>query len=147
MSPEQQQTSPEESKHRPFLENFEAAPFWENLKEHRLTVQRCNACGRFRFPPQVLCPACHSLQSDWVPLSGKGKIYSYVIYHRAWQPYLKDRVPYAVALIELQEGVRMWSNIVGCSIDEIHVEMPVEVLYEDNEGYTLPKFKPRAGQS
>ncbi len=131
------------SKNQPFLEEIEAKPFWANLREHRLTAQRCTACGKFfSFPPQALCPHCLSSEYEWVALSGKGKVYSYVTYHRAWRPDYQDKVPYDVSLIELDEGVRMVSNVIDCPPDDVRIGMPVEVVYEDFEEYTLPKFRP-----
>lgn len=130
-------------RNQPFLEEIEAKPFWASLKEHQLTAQRCSACGSyFRFPPQALCPSCLASDYDWVPLSGKGKVYSFVTYHRAWHPAYQDKVPYNVSLIETDEGVRMVSNVVNCRPEEVFIGMPVEVVYEDFGEYTLPKFRP-----
>ena len=78
----------------------------------------------------------------WVSLSGKGIVYSHVTYHRAWHPAYQDKVPYNVSLIETDEGVRMVSNVVNCRPEEVFIGMPVEVVYEDFEDYTLPKFRP-----
>lgn len=127
---------------QPFLDDPEAKPFWENAVEHRLVAQRCNTCGRSRFPPQALCPHCLGSEYQWATLSGKGSVYSYVTFARAWHPAWNDKVPYNVSLIELEEGIRMWSNVTGCPPDQVHVEMPVEVIFEDMDGYTLPKFRP-----
>jgi hypothetical protein len=130
------------TRNQPFFEEIEAKPFWANLKEHHITAQRCSGCGRFRFPPQALCPACLAGESEWVQLSGKGKVYSHVTYNRAWHPYYRDKVPYNVSLIETDEGVRMVSNVVGCRPEEVTIGMPVEVVYEDMGDYVLPKFRP-----
>ncbi|MFQ5988193.1 MAG: Zn-ribbon domain-containing OB-fold protein, partial [Dehalococcoidia bacterium] len=81
-------------RNQPFLEEIEARPFWANLKEHRLTVQRCSECSRFRHPPQALCASCLASEFEWVPLSGKGKVYSHVTYCRAWHPAYQDKIPY-----------------------------------------------------
>lgn len=130
-------------RNQPFLEEIEAKPFWANLKKHQLTAQHCSACGNFfRFPPQALCPRCLSSDYKWVSLSGKGIVYSHVTYRRAWHPAYQDKVPYNVSLIETDEGVRMVSNVVDCRPEEVFIGMPVEVLYEDFEDYTLPKFRP-----
>jgi uncharacterized OB-fold protein len=128
---------------RPFLEELEAKPFWANLREHRLTAQRCKDCGKFfTFPPQGSCPHCLSSNYDWVALSGKGRVYSFVTYHRAWHPAYQDKIPYNVSLIDLDEGPRLVSNVVGCKHDEVKVGMPVEIVYDDREEYTLPQFRP-----
>ena len=79
----------------------------------------------------------------WVAPSGKGKVHSFVVYHRAYHPSLADAVPYVVALVELDEGPRMISNIVDCAADEVRCEMPVEVKFESvSENVVLPKFQP-----
>jgi uncharacterized OB-fold protein len=128
---------------RPFLEELEAKPFWANLREHRLTAQRCKGCGKFfTFPPQGSCPHCLSSDYDWVALSGKGRVYSFVTYHRAWHPAYQDKIPYNVSLIDLDGGPRLVSNVVGCKHDEVKVGMPVEIVYDDREEYTLPQFRP-----
>ena len=128
---------------RPFLEELEAKPFWTNLREHKLTAQRCKSCDKFfSFPPQGSCPHCLSPEYDWVTLSGKGKVYSFVTYHRAWHPAYQEKVPYNVSLIDLQEGPRLISNVVGCKHDEVKIGMPVEIVFEDREEYTLPQFRP-----
>ncbi|MBI4283169.1 MAG: Zn-ribbon domain-containing OB-fold protein [Chloroflexi bacterium] len=129
-------------RNQPFLEEIEAKPFWANLKEHRLTAQRCSSCSHFRFPPQALCPKCLSSEFEWAPLSGKGKIYSHVTYRRAWHPAYQDKVPYNVSLVELDEGLRMVSNVIDCEPEKVYVGMTVEVVYEDVGDYTLPKFRP-----
>ena len=126
----------------PLLEEIEAKPFWADLREHRLTCQRCSKCAKFRFPPQAFCPACLASEFEWVPVSGKGKVYSHVTYHRAWHPAYQEKVPYNVSLIDLEEGIRMMSNVVDCKPDEVYVNMAVEVVYEDLADYTLPKFRP-----
>jgi hypothetical protein len=128
---------------RPFLEELEAKPFWASLREHKLTAQRCKACGKFfTFPPQQSCPHCLSSDYEWIALSGSGKVYSFVTYHRAWHPAYQDKTPYNVSLIDLDEGPRLLSNVVGCNHDEVKIGMPVEIVYDDREEYTLPQFRP-----
>lgn len=79
----------------------------------------------------------------WIAASGKGKVHSFVVYHRAYHPSLADAVPYVVALIELDEGPRMISNIVGCAAGEVRCDMPVEVTFENvSDSVVLPKFQP-----
>ena len=132
-------------RNQPFLAEVEAKPFWDNLKEHKLTVQRCNACqAYFTFPPQALCAKCLSSDNEWVPVSGKGTIYSHVTYHRAWHPAYQDQIPYNVSLVDLDEGPRLVSNVVDIPPADVKVGMAVEVIFEDHDEYTLPKFKPSA---
>jgi uncharacterized OB-fold protein len=79
-----------------------------------------------------------------ITASGKGKVFTFAVYHQAHHPAFKDELPYVVAIIELEEGVRFLSNIVECSPEEVRCEMPVEVVWENvTEAFSLPKFKPR----
>lgn len=128
---------------RPFLEELEAKPFWSSMREHKLTAQRCRDCGKlFSYPPQGSCPHCLSPNYEWVPLSGKGKVYSFVTYHRAWHPAYKDKVPYNVSLVDLDEGPRLISNVIDCPPDQAKIGMPVQIVYQDHDEYTLPLFRP-----
>ena len=127
---------------QPYLDEPEAKPFWANLREHKLTEQRCSSCkNMFGFPPQALCPHCLGSDYEWVPLSGKGKIYSHIAYHRAWHPSYQDKIPYNVSLGDLDEGGRLVSNVVDCPPEDVKIGMAVEVTYEDLPEYTLPKFR------
>jgi uncharacterized OB-fold protein len=131
------------AKVKPFLQELEAKPFWSNLREHKLTAQQCNSCGKFfSFPPQGSCPHCLSSDYKWTELSGKGTVYSFVTYHRAWHPSYEGKTPYNVSLVDLEEGPRLISNVIGCAHDQVKIGMPVKVVYEDYEDYTLPKFTP-----
>ena len=83
------------------------------------------------------------MKAEWQKLSGKGKVYSYTIYQRVYHPGFKNDVPYSVAIIHLDEGPSMISNIVGCKMEDIKIDMPVEVVFEDvTDEFSLPKFKP-----
>ncbi len=122
--------------------------FWGALRDHRLEVQVCEACAALRFPIGPVCPVCLSDRYGWRELSGRGTILSWVVFRRAYDPAFEDDVPYNVALIELQEGVRMFSNIVGAELDEIDVGMEVEVVFDDvAPDLTLPRFAPRVERS
>jgi uncharacterized OB-fold protein len=123
--------------------NEDNAPYWEYAKKHELRMQKCTRCGHIRFPVSVVCPKCHSLEAEWTGLSGKGKVYSYVIYRMAYHPSYQNDIPYAVAIIQLDEGPRMESNITGCQMEDIRIDMPVEVYFDDvTDDISLPKFKP-----
>jgi uncharacterized OB-fold protein len=92
-----------------------------------------------------MCPHCQHLESEWVKLSGKGKVYSFVIVRRANHPGFAKDAPYVVAIIETDEGTRYTSNIIGCKPEEVYIDMPVEVVFEDvTPEITLPKFRPAA---
>lgn len=123
--------------------SFESKPYWEGLRQHQLLMPRCDVCHRCWFPPSTNCPHCTSSAFAWMPVSGRGKVFSYVVYHRVYHPGFADEVPYTVALVELEEGPRMISNIIGIPPDEVACEMPVQVIYEDvTDDVTLPKFAP-----
>ena len=122
----------------------ESAPFWEGTRAHTFLIRHCNACGRDHFFPRHACPHCWSDHCDWRPASGRGRIYSYTVIHHNENPPFKEMLPYIVALIDLEEGVRVTSNIVECTPDVIHVGMPVEVVYQPiTDVVTLPYFRPR----
>lgn len=123
----------------------EMAPFWEAARRHQLVVQRCRGCGAHRFPARDICSRCLSREVEWAPVSGRGTIFSYAIMHQVYHPGFADEVPYAVVQVELEEGARMLTNVVGCPPAELTVGMPVEVMFEDRTPeVTLPKFRRRA---
>ncbi len=118
------------------------APFWESCRAGELRIQRCVQCGVFRHPPRPMCRHCGSMEQEWAAVSGRGSVFSYIVTHQPIHPALVDRVPHAVVLVELEEGVRMTSNVVDCAPDEVAIGMPVEVTFEQvNEQITLPKFR------
>jgi len=125
------------------IPNEDTKPFWDSLREHKLVIQKCSQCGQFRFPPRVICPYCMSLHSRWVEVKGKGKIYSFTVVHYAYTPAYRDALPYVVAIIELEEGIRLVTNIVGCKPEEVQIGMDVEITFEDvTPEFTLHKFQP-----
>lgn len=124
------------------------APFWDSVNRGALEVQRCDDCASFVFYPRAICPSCGSRRLTWTPVSGRGRIYSLTIVHRPTSNAFKADSPYVVALVELEEGCRMMSNIIEVEPDPAHVRigMPVEVVYDRVTGdVTLPKFRLSAG--
>ena len=122
----------------------ETQPFWDGCKEHRLVLPRCRHCDKFHYYPRAHCPHCWSRDLDWVQVSGKGKLYSYLINHRP-APGFEDDAPYSIAVVELEEGPRMLTNIVEVAQtpEELKLDMPVEVVFDDaSDSVTLPKFRP-----
>ena len=120
------------------------APFFEAARRGVLTVQRCDSCGRFRFPPRELCPHCLASSASWAPVSGRGEVFSFNVMHQVYHPGFAAEVPYAVAVVQLEEGARMVSNVIGVKPHELKCGMPVEVVFEKlNDEITLPKFRPR----
>lgn len=122
----------------------ETAPFWEGTKRHELRIQFCRDCQRYYFYPRPFCPRCLSDKTDWRTVSGRGKLHTYVINHRAAPGWEAD-APYVIAIVELDEGPRMMTNIVGVAgptPDKLPVDAPVEVVWEDaSDKISLPKFR------
>jgi uncharacterized OB-fold protein len=126
---------------RPVLE-IDTAPYWEACRRHELRMQRCLNCGTHRFPPRALCFQCGSFETEWALMSGRGKVYSWVVPHHPVHPAAVSMVPYAVVLVQLVEGPRMPSHLVDVPWQEIKADMPVELVWEDvDEELTLPKFR------
>jgi uncharacterized OB-fold protein len=120
-----------------------ARPFWEAARDHKLVIQKCKDCDKYVFYPRIACPHCFSDELTWVQASGKGKIYTYsVVVSNAPSAFVQD-MPYVIAVIRLDEGVQMLSNVVDCNPEEVTCDMPVEVTFEKlDEEFTLPKFRP-----
>ena len=122
--------------------NQDSKEFWSGCKVHELRFQKCKDCGHIRWPASMICPLCYSRDTQWIVGSGKGKVYTFVVYHVAYHPGFKDEVPYVVAVVELEEGPHLLTNIVGCRPDEVRCDMPVEATWEDiTEEFTLPQFR------
>jgi len=123
----------------------DSRPFWESCRAHALALQQCAACGRFRYPPRLVCPHCLSEEARWTPVGGHGRVYVSLVVHRSAGAAWEADVPYNLSLVELDEGVRMWSNVVGCDPDAVQIGDRVELTYEDvTSEITLPRFRPLA---
>ena len=119
----------------------ELKPFFDAARNHQLAVQKCEACGALRFPAAPLCLACDSDKASWVTVSGRGQVFSFTVMHRPYHPAIK--VPYTLAVIELNEGVKITSNVIGIEPSKVKCGMPVEAVFEKlNDEVTLPKFRP-----
>jgi hypothetical protein len=114
------------------------APFWDACRRGILEVSACADCGHLFLPPGPCCPACWSTQLAARPVSGRGRVFSFVVYRRTYHAGMP--APYVVALIELDEGPRLISNIVGCAPEEVSVDMPVRVRFDAVGDFTLPRF-------
>lgn len=120
-----------------------SAPFWEGLRSGELRLQRCAECGQFVFYPRSVCPHCLSDRLEWSEASGRGRVYSYTVVRRAMNPAFAAEVPYIFAIVELDEGVRVTTNIVNCGSDEVRVDMPVKATYDSvTPEVALLKFEP-----
>ncbi|MGI5326823.1 Zn-ribbon domain-containing OB-fold protein [Actinomadura nitritigenes] len=118
-------------------------PFWDGTAAGELRVQRCRGCGRHFFYPRPACPHCGSGDVAWVTATGRATLHSYVINHRP-APGFEDEAPYVIAIVELEEGVRMMSNLVGVPADPEHLplDLPLRVVFEQRGDVRLPLFAP-----
>lgn len=118
-------------------------PYWEAARRHELVLPRCDSCGKVYYPVGPVCPNCLSDNFRWAPMSGRGRVSSFVVYHKAWAPWLKTRVPYVVAQVELEEGPRLTTNLLDIAPDDVRVGLDVQVAYETvTEEVTLVQFHP-----
>jgi uncharacterized OB-fold protein len=107
----------------------EAAEYWAAARQGRLLVQRCGDCGHHQLYPRTHCLACRGPVS-WVEASGRGTVYSFTVIRQNYSRPFRDWIPYVVALVDLAEGPRLMSNVVGCEPEEVHVGMPVVARFE-----------------
>lgn len=108
-----------------------AEPFWAAARERRLVLQRCQRCGKFRFPPEIGCFYCGSLASEWTSVSGRATLYSWTITHPPLLPYFLQRAPWPVVAVALEEGPRMVSNLVDVPPEEYEFGLPLEADFQD----------------
>jgi hypothetical protein len=122
--------------------NGDNREFWAGCRNHQLKFQKCEECGHVRWPAALVCPACHSQKAGWLTSTGKGRIYTFVVYRIAYHPAFTDDLPYIVAIVEMGEGPRLLTNIVGCRPEDVACEMAVETVWKDvNNEISLPLFK------
>jgi uncharacterized OB-fold protein len=120
------------------------APFWEAAKRHELLIPRCRYDNRYFWYPRQACPYCLREDWEWSPVSGRARLHSYTVVRQAQNPAFNEDVPYAYAIVQLDEGVRLISNVVDCTIpDDLAMDMPLVVKFEDvTPEVTLVKFRP-----
>lgn len=126
----------------------ETAHFWEGTKAGELRLQRCSACDHAYFPPRPFCPDCGSRDVAVFTASGDATLYSYVINHRPRPDFGEE--PHSIAVVELAEGPRMMTNIIGCpqTPEALQLDMPLKVTFEDkSDDIALPKFTPADSQA
>jgi uncharacterized OB-fold protein len=120
-------------------------PYFAAALAGRLELQKCRRCGALFYYPRPACPECLAMEYDWVPMSGRGTVYSFAIVWRAQHPAFADKVPITLATIELAEGPQMVSNVVNCPPERVAIGMPVRVVFERvTDEIALPKFEPDA---
>lgn len=121
-------------------------PYWDGLKVGRLLLPRCRNCGHVQMPMGPCCAECLAEDFAWEAMSGRGTVWAYVVYHHAFHPAFADRLPYNVALVELVEGPRLLSNVVGIAADAVRTGMQLQAVFEPEGDATLLCFRP-AGAS
>ena len=122
----------------------ETAPYWEAAARGELMIQRCGPCAQFYFYPRLTCPRCGSSDVSWVTASGRASLHTYLITHVA-APGFEEDVPMAIAVVTLEEGPRMMTNIVDIeqSPESLVLDMPLEVTFRQRDGVSIPVFRPR----
>ena len=118
-------------------------PFFDGAQRGELMIQRCTACGAFLAPGSRACTECMSEALEWLPASGKATLYTFAVMHQKYHPGFFDDLPYNIAVVELDEGPRLNTNVVGIANDDLRVGMPLVVTFEEvGDGVVLPKFRP-----
>jgi len=127
---------------QPTLDEADTRPFWEATKQHELRYQTCDDCDGIVFYPRRHCPHCMSMKLSWKTSRGEGTVYTYTVIRQIGHPAFRELAPYVVAWIDLDEGFRMLSNVVGVDVDNVHIGQRVRVTWEDQDGVSLPLFTP-----
>jgi uncharacterized OB-fold protein len=123
--------------------DLEQQPYWDAARESRLLIKRCNSCGRRHFYPRPFCPHCWSADVAWEEATGRGTLYTFSIVRRNDLPPFGERVPYIAAIIDLDEGVRMMTNLERCDEADIRIGMAVQVAFrKETDEFTFPVFVP-----
>jgi hypothetical protein len=119
------------------------APFWKAAAEGRLALPRCKRCAKAFWYPRWACPRCDSEDIEWMTASGAGRVHTFTVVRQSADPFFKTRVPYIVAVIELEEGPLLVSGLVDCAPEAARIGMPVQVAFEPGEkGIAIPVFRP-----
>ena len=131
----------------PAVNDPDAAPYWRAAKEHRLALQWCGACSTYLYPPGPACPLCGGAEVVYRDLGARitGRLYSYIVTHRAFVPGFAKDAPYVVALAEVDQASRakLLANLVSCKPEEVRIGMPLTMVWEDRTGeVSLPQWAP-----
>ena len=119
--------------------SIDSKPYWDGLKERRLLLQQCGNCGLVRHYPRPMCAACHSLEVRWIESSRQGRLHSWTEVHHPFVPALRDEIPYVMATVELEEGVRLQCQMLGADAAMLRLDLPVEIVFRDvQDGLVLP---------
>jgi uncharacterized protein len=131
----------------PDLDEPDTGPFWKAAQQHRLIYQHCDNCGSVVFYPRAQCTTCGSGRLEERDSAGRGRVYSYTIIRANPHPAFRDTVPYAIAYVDLDEGFRMVTHIVGTDLETIRVHQPVVLSWTTVDGMELPTFTPAVGEA
>lgn len=126
----------------------ETQPYWDAANRRELAIQRCTSCGKAFFYPRSACPVCYSKQVEWFVASGRARLHTYLISHRP-APGFAEQVPYAIAVVELEEGPRMMTNVVGVdnTPENLVLDMDLEVDFEPRGAQLVPVFRPAGSRA
>ena len=123
--------------------NPDTKPFWDGCAEGKLMLQRCSHCGAYRHPPSPICGNCLSDTHEWIASSGRGTVYTFVVVREARRGWEK-LTPYVLAVVELEEGPRIVTDLTNVAPEDVAIGLAVEVTFEELDGTTrLPLFRPR----
>lgn len=125
--------------------NIDDEAFWAGCQNDELRMQRCAACKKYRWLPRPMCPSCNALEHEWVPVSGRGRVFSWTVIVHPVHPAANEKVPYNVAQVQLDEDpdLILVTNLVDIDNDAIRIDMPVEAVFVEHEpGVKIPKFRP-----
>ncbi|MFI8289382.1 Zn-ribbon domain-containing OB-fold protein [Streptomyces sp. NPDC085614] len=121
-------------------------PYWDAAAEGRLLLRRCAACGRAHHYPREFCPHCWSEDVAWEPAGGRATLYTWSVVHRNDLPPFGERVPYVAAVVDLAEGPRMMTEVVGVAEDDLRIGMDLEVAFHAREDVAIPVFTAPGGR-
>ena len=123
--------------------DLETQPFWDAAREERLLIKHCNACGKYHFYPRPFCPYCWSDDVEWFEASGRATLYTWSVVHRNDLPPFPERLPYVAAVVDLEEGPRVMTNIVDCDPADLRIGMDLVVDFRSlTDDITAPVFRP-----
>jgi uncharacterized OB-fold protein len=125
----------------PFV-THDSEVFWQGCSRGELLVQHCRACGNPQWYPRARCSNCYGYELEWKKSEGKGKIYSFSVVHRGVSQAFDDLIPFVLALVDLEEGIRMMTHVVECDPSAVTIGMPVTVQFREEDGFKLPVFAP-----
>jgi uncharacterized OB-fold protein len=143
--------SPAELEHPKPSASWETRAYWEGAGRHELVLQRCDDCGVVQHRPRAICASCLSSAVSHFVASGRGSVYTYTVTHQNGVPPFRDAVPYVLAYVDLEEGPRLMTNIVGCAPDAVRIGMDVVVDFQDADTrefgeagglFAVPRFRP-----